>query len=86
VIHRSVPARACLNSTQWRLSKYEQDSGDVVQQVRGTSGIFVHTTHTSLKATEIVTENVWFSENFVSSITSNMARVTHGNLAGQLRV
>ncbi|PCH39808.1 carbohydrate esterase family 15 protein [Wolfiporia cocos MD-104 SS10] len=33
--------------TCWRLSKYEQDSGDVVQQ-----------------ATEIVTENVWFSTNF----------------------
>ena len=33
--------------TCWRLSKYEQDSGDVVQQ-----------------ATEIVTEDPWFSENF----------------------
>ncbi|KAF9806557.1 hypothetical protein IEO21_08650 [Rhodonia placenta] len=33
--------------TCWRLSKYEQDSGDIVQQ-----------------ATEIVTENVWFSVSF----------------------
>ncbi|TFK49539.1 hypothetical protein OE88DRAFT_1662035 [Heliocybe sulcata] len=52
--------------TCWRLSKYEQDSGDVVQQ-----------------ATEIITENVWFSENF-DNYVYNISELPydHHSLAG----
>ncbi|EIW63683.1 uncharacterized protein TRAVEDRAFT_26272 [Trametes versicolor FP-101664 SS1] len=49
----------------WRLSKYEQDQGSVVQT-----------------ATEIVTENVWFSTNFANYVNNlNTLPFDHHSLA-----
>jgi hypothetical protein len=54
--------------TCWRLSKFEQDSGDDVQQ-----------------ATEIVQENVWFSENFANFVFNiSTLPYDHHMLAGMI--
>lgn len=54
--------------TCWRLSKYEQDMGDVVQQ-----------------ATEIVTEDPWFSANFDNWVYNiSQLPYDHHSLAGMI--